>query len=178
MSSLTWVIPVSMRGGLKDLKRTDRFGHRTFNRQWVCNPPGASPRRKDVIRRIVVLSAFAGFTPVLAFAAAVCSCLATALTFAGVLALTAVISGLTAALALTIVLTFARVLPCIGIDEVMNGSACYLGSACGIRSHCNGTGKEPGDCRSGDDRFRWFHGTISFRDLGLDLLGFVRQESS
>jgi hypothetical protein len=125
----------------------------------------------------MLLSAFAGFTPVLAFAAAVC-CLATALAFAGVLAFAAVVSGLTAALALTIVLTFARVLPCIGVDEVMNGSACYMGSARGIRSHCNGTGEEPGNCRSGDDRFRWFHGTISFRDLGLDLLGFVRQEST
>jgi len=125
----------------------------------------------------MLLSTFAGFTPVLALAAAVC-CLATALTFAGVLAFAAVVSGLTAALALTIVLTFARVLPCIGIDEVMNGSAYYMGSARGIRSHCNGTGEEPGDCRSGDDRFRWFHGTISFRDLGLDLLDFVRQESS
>ena len=112
----------------------------------------------------MLLSAFAGFTPVLALAAAVC-CLATTLTFAGVLAFAAVVSGLASALALTIVLAFTRVFSCVGLDEIVNGNACYMGSASSICSHCNGTGEEPGNCRSGDDRFRWFHGTISSRDL-------------
>jgi hypothetical protein len=85
------------------------------------------------------LNAFAGFASVLALTAAICS-LATALAFARVLAFAAVVSGLTSALAFTIVLAFARVFSGVGIDEIVNGSACYLASADGIRSHCNGTG--------------------------------------
>jgi hypothetical protein len=107
------------------------------------------------------LNAFAGFASILALTAAICS-LATALTFARVLAFAAVVSGLTSALALTIVLAFTRVFSCVGIDEIVNGSACYVGSARSIRAHCNGTGEEPGNGRSSDNRFRWFHGTISF----------------
>jgi len=117
----------------------------------------------------MLLNAFAGFTPVLAFAAAVC-CLAPALTFARVLAFAAVVSGLTAAFALTIVLTLARVFSGIGIDEIMYGSAYRIGGARSICPHSDGTGEEPGDCRSGDDRFGWFHGTISFWVSGFDFL--------
>ena len=130
-----------------------------------------------MIRPITLLNAFAGFTPVLAFAAAVC-CLATALAFAGVLAFAAVVSGLTAALALTIVLTFARVFSCIGIGETMYGSAYCIGGARSICPHSDGPGEEPGDCRSSDDRFGWFHGTIFFRVSGFDFLSFRKQEST
>src|SRR6267143_2388219 len=121
------------------------------------------------------LNTLAGFTSILALTAVICS-LATALAFAGVLAFAADVSGLTSTLAFAIVLALTRVFSCVGIDEIVYGRACYIGRACGIRPHRNGTGEEPGNCRSGDDRFRWFHDTIFFRDLGLDLLGFVRQE--
>jgi hypothetical protein len=123
------------------------------------------------------LNAFTGFTPVLTLTAAAVRSLATAFAFARVLAFAAVISGLTAALALAIVLAFARVFSCVRIDEIVNGGTGNIGSACGIRPHGDGTGEEPGNCRSGDDCFRWFHGRVFFRDSGLDLLSFVRQES-
>jgi hypothetical protein len=107
------------------------------------------------------LNALAGLAAVLAFTAVV-GCLATALTFAGILSLAAVVSGLAAALTLTIVLTFARVFPCIGIDQIVNGSARYTGGARGIGPHSEGTGQKPSNCRSGDDRSRWFHCVIFF----------------
>src|ERR1700731_4695863 len=84
--------------------------------------------------------------------------------FTSILPLTAVVSGLTSTLAFAIVLALTRVFSCVGIDKIVNGRACYIGGARGIRPHCNGTGEEPGNCCSGDHRFRWFHDTISFRD--------------
>jgi hypothetical protein len=109
------------------------------------------------------LNTLAGFTSILPLTAAICS-LATALAFTGVLAFAAVVSGLTSTLAFAIVLALTRVFSCVGIDKIVNGRACYIGGARGIRPHCNGTGEEPGNCCSGDHRFRWFHDTISFRD--------------
>jgi hypothetical protein len=85
------------------------------------------------------LNALAGFASILALTAAICS-FATALAFARVLAFAAVVSGLTSALALTIVLPFTRVFSGVGIDEIVNGRTCYIGSARGKRSHRNGTG--------------------------------------
>ena len=110
------------------------------------------------------LNTLAGFTSILALTAVICS-LATALAFAGVLAFAAVVSGLTSALAFAIVLPLTRVFSCVGIDEIVNGRACYIESARGIRPHCSGTGEEPGNCRSGNDRFRWFHDNF-FSGLG------------
>jgi hypothetical protein len=110
------------------------------------------------------LNTLAGFTSILALTAVICG-LATALAFAGVLAFAAVVSGLTSALAFAIVLPLTRVFSCVGIDEIVNGRACYIGSARGIRPHCSGTGEEPGNCRSGNDRFRWFHDNF-FSGLG------------
>ena len=107
------------------------------------------------------LNTLAGFTSILPLTAAISS-LATALAFTGVLAFAAVVSGLTSTLAFAIVLTFAGVFSRIGIDEIVNGSACHIRSARGIRPHSNGPGEEPGDGSSGDDRLRWFHGTVSF----------------
>jgi hypothetical protein len=67
-------------------------------------------------------------------------------------------------LTLTIVLTFARVFSGVGIDEIVNERACCIGCARSICTHSDGTGQKAGNCRSRDDRFRWVHEMIFFRD--------------
>jgi hypothetical protein len=117
-------------------------------------PPRDSPAGTRRIHPTVRLDAHAGLAAVLAFAAAAIGGLTTALTFAGVLSLTAIVSGLATALTLTVVLTFASMFSCIGIDEIVDGSTGCAGDARCIRPHSDGTGEEPGNCRSRDDRFR------------------------
>jgi hypothetical protein len=115
-----------------------------------------------------VLDTSAGrLAAVFAFATAVGGGLATALALAGILAFATVIAGLATALTLTIVLTLAAVLALIGVGESVDGSTCCTGDARGVRPHSQGTGQEPSDCCSCDDRFRWFHFGINLSVLGF-----------
>ena len=67
-------------------------------------------------------------------------CGATALAFARVFAFATSVAGLAAALALTIVLAFARVLTLLGISHGLEGDSGIAQRARGIGAHSDGPG--------------------------------------
>jgi hypothetical protein len=65
---------------------------------------------------------------------------ATTLAFTGVLSFATGVAGLAPALALTFVLTFARMFALFSVSHCLKGDACMAGGARGVGAHGEGSG--------------------------------------
>jgi hypothetical protein len=81
---------------------------------------------------------------------------ATSFAFAGVLSLAAIITTVTATLALTLVLAFAPVLALFRVRHRLQRDAGFLGVRVG-GTHPERSRQKAGNCRAGYHCFGWFH---------------------